>query len=451
MATQLTQNIIYQFSDDNGLLVGGKVYFYEAGSTTIFRPIYVDASETAELDNPIILDDLGSFGTTVVYLSGNYNIVIEDKDGVEKRSRDNLDATQASTSLTDWILNAQDARAILGSWTQVKAEGLVTLVSGDVVLGDSNRNMYELRTGGDSNLNPESDVYDENTGIGTEWNNLSIQNAPIKQEDLDVLQAEIDANTANIATPYGMITSNNALDPANDIDITEGVRRDSTQTQNIFVSATTKATDAAFGLGSGQGGMPSGLLPKTNDTFYGVFAIKNPTTGTTDIGFDTSPTAINLLAAANAIEAGFTLYQKIDFFKTSELSNSNEQKNQYDNFNYWKTAISTTVTRSTTAQSIQVAAPPNTIAILDVKASAGAPSTVGCIDLVTSLDMEDVAPSLDNYTVTGIDFSSDWANTQSNEVLIRTDDLSQVRVRSSRASQIVDLICRGYIYNRGIG
>ena len=85
------------------------------------------------------------------------------------------------------------------------------------------------------------------------------------------------------------------------------------------MSATTKATDAAFGLGSGQGGMPSGLLPKTNDTFYGVFAIKNPTTGTTDIGFDTSPTAINLLAAANAIEAGFTLYQKIDFFKTSEF------------------------------------------------------------------------------------------------------------------------------------
>ena len=82
----------------------------------------------------------------------------------EKWSRDNLDATQASTSLTDWILNAQDARAILGSWTEVKAEGLVTLVSGDVVLGDSNRNMYELRTGGDSNLNPESDVYDENTG-----------------------------------------------------------------------------------------------------------------------------------------------------------------------------------------------------------------------------------------------------------------------------------------------
>jgi hypothetical protein len=320
MATQLTQQFIYQFSDADGLLVGGKVHFYDVG-TTDDRPIYASATETVnnELANPIVLDDLGSFGTTVVFLSGNYNIVITDRDNVEKWSRDNLNATSTSAAVEAWILDAQSARAVLGGWTVVKAEAGVTIASGDVILGDTNRNSYKLNSGGDSNLNPESDNYDENTGVGAEWTNLTIANAPIHQDDLDLLQDEIDANTANIATPFGMEFSNNSLDSANDIDFTAGVRRDSTQAVNITTVALVKATDAAFGLGTGQGGMPAGLLPKAAD-YYRLFAIRNTVTEVTDIGFDTSSTAINLLAAADLISTGFTQFVQIGWIAADSAS-----------------------------------------------------------------------------------------------------------------------------------
>lgn len=455
MATQLTSQFIYQFSNADGLLVGGKVHFYAAGTTTD-KAIYASATETVnnELANPITLDRLGSFGTTVVFLSGNYDIVITDRNGVEEWSRPNLDATAASTALSDWMANAQSARAALGSWTEVKLETSITIASGDIIIGDSDRGRYELRTGGDSDLDPEADVYDVNTGAGVSWNNLDIQNAPIHQSNLDTLQLEIDSNTANIATPFGMEFSNNGTDSANDLDFTAGSRRDSTQTSNITTVALVKATNAAFGLGTAQGGMPSGFLPKSAE-YYRIFAIRNTVTGVTDIGYDTSATAVNLLAAAVLISAGFTQFIQIGWIPNDGTPNfDNIQFKAYKGRLIYNQKIEARANAAGVigSESVTMKAPPD--ADIDVLFNASnqpnAGSTQACFLLF--YDLSNVPNVIDETTcdlyarrVSGSTNSPNAGNFRT-----RVNASGQIGTLSNTTEQDFAISTMGFIYDTGI-
>ena len=49
MAQQLIGNFIAQFSDADGLIVGGSVSFYVAGSSTTKQAIYTDSTKATEL------------------------------------------------------------------------------------------------------------------------------------------------------------------------------------------------------------------------------------------------------------------------------------------------------------------------------------------------------------------------------------------------------------------
>lgn len=71
-------------------------------------------------------------------------------------------------------------------------------------------------------------------------------------------------------------------------------------------SAFSKSIAANWTAGTNNGGFPSGIS-FANDTDYYVFIIGNKTTGAIDAGFDTSSTAVNLLADAS----GYTHYRKI--------------------------------------------------------------------------------------------------------------------------------------------
>lgn len=96
----------------------------------------------------------------------------------------------------------------------------------------------------------------------------------------------------------GFILSNGPTDTTNDITMSRGVARDDGDTQTLH-SATpiTKRIDANWAEGTDAGGFPNALT-LTNGTWYHFFAIRHNTTGRVDAGFDTSLTAVNLLAAA---------------------------------------------------------------------------------------------------------------------------------------------------------
>lgn len=90
----------------------------------------------------------------------------------------------------------------------------------------------------------------------------------------------------------GLTLSNNASDATNDIDIAVGECTDSTGVYKIKLSSSiTKRLDAAWSVGTNQGGLDTGSI--AND-FYHVWAIARSDTGVCDVLFSASATAPTL-------------------------------------------------------------------------------------------------------------------------------------------------------------
>jgi hypothetical protein len=73
---------------------GAKLYFYEAGTTTL-KTVYTDAGETVASSNPVIADASGRFAP--VFVSGAYKAVLKDKNDVTIWTEDNLQTATGST------------------------------------------------------------------------------------------------------------------------------------------------------------------------------------------------------------------------------------------------------------------------------------------------------------------------------------------------------------------
>jgi len=87
----------------------------------------------------------------------------------------------------------------------------------------------------------------------------------------------------------GLGISNNGTDATNDIDVAVGACRDSTNAADIVLaSALTKQLDAAWSVGTNQGGLDTGSIA---NAVYHVWAIKRSDTGIVDALFSLSATA----------------------------------------------------------------------------------------------------------------------------------------------------------------
>lgn len=76
-------NPVPQFSDSDGKpIVGGKLYFYQTGTTTL-KTIYSDSSFTIPQINPVISDENGDFSDDM-FLDGLYKVVRKDDNGVQR-------------------------------------------------------------------------------------------------------------------------------------------------------------------------------------------------------------------------------------------------------------------------------------------------------------------------------------------------------------------------------
>lgn len=94
--------------------------------------------------------------------------------------------------------------------------------------------------------------------------------------------------TKNPGLLHGLTLSNNVTDATNDIDIAAGTARDSTDVTNMIGSALTKRLDAAWAVGTNQGGLDTGSIANTT---YHVWLIKRSDTGVVDALFSTSASA----------------------------------------------------------------------------------------------------------------------------------------------------------------
>lgn len=99
--------------------------------------------------------------------------------------------------------------------------------------------------------------------------------------------------TVNAAFPpghlLGLTLANNATDATNDVDVAIGSARDSTDVDNMVLgSALTKRLDAAWAVGTNQGGLDTGAIANTT---YHLWLIKRSDTGVVDVLFSTSASA----------------------------------------------------------------------------------------------------------------------------------------------------------------
>ena len=93
----------------------------------------------------------------------------------------------------------------------------------------------------------------------------------------------------------GLTLSNNGTDPTNDIDIAVGTAIDSTDAVNIVLAgALTKRLDAAWAVGTNQGGLDTGSIANTT---YHVWLIKRSDTSVVDALFSTSASAPTMPAS----------------------------------------------------------------------------------------------------------------------------------------------------------
>lgn len=87
----------------------------------------------------------------------------------------------------------------------------------------------------------------------------------------------------------GLALSNNATDATNDVDIAAGVATDSSNTALMVLSASiTKRLDAAWAVGTNQGGLDTGSI--ANDVYH-LWLIRRSDTGVVDVLFSASATS----------------------------------------------------------------------------------------------------------------------------------------------------------------
>jgi len=90
-----------QYFDDNGdPLSGGKLYFYESGTTTD-KDTYSDADQTIANTNPVVLDASGR--QPDIYFNGSAKSILTDSDDVQVEVRDPLGSSaSAGDAFASW-------------------------------------------------------------------------------------------------------------------------------------------------------------------------------------------------------------------------------------------------------------------------------------------------------------------------------------------------------------
>lgn len=128
----LSPNPKQQFFDANGEpLVGGKVYTYEAGTSTPVAT-YVDSAGVTQNTNPIILDSRGMCNIWLLD-TVNYKYVVKDADDVLIFTTDNIGVTLTTASFaTPPVLGSDTPNVVYA--TDLYASGTVEFTDTGAVL-----------------------------------------------------------------------------------------------------------------------------------------------------------------------------------------------------------------------------------------------------------------------------------------------------------------------------
>jgi len=114
MAVLMTSPVLQFFGSDGVTpLSGGKVYTYEAGTTTN-KAAFTTAAGDVQLDNPIILD---SVGKASIWISGSYKFIVKDSLDVTISTTDNVTSFTALPSASNAYFETFSGNGSLTAFT----------------------------------------------------------------------------------------------------------------------------------------------------------------------------------------------------------------------------------------------------------------------------------------------------------------------------------------------
>lgn len=253
-------------------------------------------------------------------------------------------------------------------------------------------------------------------------------------------------NTFPQGFKFGLTLSNNATDAVNDIDISAGSSKDSTNALDMVLgSAMGKRIDAAWTAGGTPGatvgGFPTGLV-LTNNTWYHVFLIAKAD-GTVDAGFDTSSNAANLLADAT----GYTFYRHIGWVRRGVGTNVRffQTGNMFE-YDVIVTDYNLTTLAATT-ESKTVSVPPSTTLLASTYVSVGAVAGFSYWTFYRTAMTSTVPTSASFDFVAGLGGGDSFSTAGRFSVV--TDASSQIKVscNSTGTASQYSIMTRGWIDN----
>jgi hypothetical protein len=260
--------------------------------------------------------------------------------------------------------------------------------------------------------------------------------------------AAIEAVSNRLPMNYitGLTLSNNGSDPTNDIDIAAGSARDSTDAVNIDLSTSyTKRLDAAWAVGSGNGGLDTGAIANTT---YHIWLIKRSDTGVVDVLFSAS-------ATAPTMPANYGYKRRIGSIRRVSAALQTFVQDG-DLFQLKVPVADVAATNPGTSAVTRALSTPSGVRVQALLRAAVTNSSTGAAPrtVITDLSVTDAAP--DPTATPGADIALVYNGAgASNEVASRlavfTDTSAQVRSRLSASDAAVTLyiITYGWIDTRG--
>lgn len=234
----------------------------------------------------------------------------------------------------------------------------------------------------------------------------------------------------------GFTLSNNGSDLTNDIDTAAGSCLDSTNTYSIKLSGSiTKQLDAAWVVGTNQGGLDTGSIANTT---YHVYAIKRLDTGVVDAIFSAS-------ASAPTLPANYTIYRRIG--SIIRASASIRAFTQFgDEFLLSAPDLDVDVVQGAAAVLRALDFIPAGIRVWAKLRLRGDNASQWGV-LVSSPDVPDAAPNL--VDAPGVSIGAPGGSGDRNDIDVRTDTSRQIRTRGTGAGINLQIVVYGWIDPRG--
>lgn len=237
---------------------------------------------------------------------------------------------------------------------------------------------------------------------------------------------------------FGLTLSNDSVTPNTILDISAGTCTDSTNSHAIGLGAFTKSIAGSWAAGSGANGMGIGLTA-TASTWYHVFAII--VSGTPDVYFDTSVTAVNKPASTTA-------FRRIGSIKLDGAVHILAFSQNGDEF-LWGAPPADLAAGllGTTPFTLSLSVPPGVkVNALVLGNITNASTTAGM--LINSLDQPAIAGGalVSNYTaiVPVVGAPVAWG-----QINIRTNTSGAIRLVANAANTTTNLYTVGWIDTRG--